>query len=93
MSDQDPALQVAFVAGNNGTVHRQSCGNCRYFAALKNVCRKNPPALVTFAVADTLGRQQMQSVGVFPPTTDAEWCGAWSDEAEATFPAVPPHLR
>lgn len=62
---------------------RESCGNCRYFAALASVCRKNPPAIFPAMEQDALGRTGLKFHGAFAPTLETWWCGAWADEATA----------
>jgi hypothetical protein len=50
----------------------ERCEQCRFFSALESVCRKNPP--VVFPVAQPTG---VASFGLFPPTKDSNWCGAF----------------
>lgn len=69
------------VAVQERSAQRESCGNCRFYAALKSLCRKNPPTLVTAVITDPLGRQSVEAQGVFTPVGQGDWCGSWQDEA------------
>lgn len=51
----------------------ESCGNCRFFSALKELCRKNPP--IPFPSQDSRG--QIIGLGMFPPVKSDNWCGAY----------------
>jgi hypothetical protein len=49
----------------------KTCSSCVYFAALQAQCRKNPPTAIAAANGN-----QLQIIGIWPPTKDSDWCGA-----------------
>lgn len=56
-----------------------TCSSCRFFSALDNMCRRNPPT--AFPVPNQLG--QLSIMGIFPPTQASSLaCGEHKGRAE-----------
>ena len=62
----------------------QNCGNCANFRIYQKgpigSCRANPPVVIQGLQQSVAHAQPVPVLqGVWPPTSEAEWCGAWKN--------------